>query len=74
MHRPHPFVEGPHMSAATTNSKSIIAARKKLTRATETDRQLAARPQIVDEEKRKAEEYANLQANIPFGFLFLNRH
>jgi hypothetical protein len=62
------------MSTATTSRKLIITARRKLARATKAVRRVAAYPLAVGEDQRKPEEYANLQANIPFGFLFLNRH
>jgi hypothetical protein len=61
------------MSAAT-NSKPTITAPKKLTESIHIDRQLTDNLQTAGKDNLQAEEFVKLQASIPFGFLFLNRH
>jgi hypothetical protein len=73
MYRPLASSEILNVFAKSSKRESATTARKKLTTTTEDDRRPAAYPQPVDD-RRKAEESATLQASIPFGFLFLNRH
>jgi hypothetical protein len=49
-------------------------ALKKLTQSIQVDRMTTGNLQTVRKDNARAEEFAKLQASIPFGFLFLNRH